>query len=342
VTWLSSHWRGSLVAASVVIAAGGAALMPAPAAIAEMSPSPRAYAAVLSAALSGAFLLTLATGRFRIRPALTLAGAACLLALGAGAYYYSGAVQSRCTARYSNRDVLIGSELTTVGREFKSLHPDETPADFLENSHGDATLAWTRESIESCRSRIASTYFAWIPFFVASLATAALGASARRIAVPAALAHKVEATTVPPRYDAFISYRRGGADADVAQQLLETLEADGYTVAIDQRDFPGNASFLQEMERCIRESRFTIAIVSARYLESGNCEEEAIVCKVLDMGQRRRRLIPFVIQSVEMPAWLFGIVGIDCTTPDPLVDPIEKLEATLGPPLTGRASDAAV
>ena len=73
--------------------------------------------------------------------------------------------------------------------------------------------------------------------------------------------------------------------------------------------------------------------MSARYLESGHCEEEAIVSRVLDMSDRRRRLIPFIIQAVEMPAWLFGLVGIDCTKQDALVDPIDKLKATLGAPM---------
>ena len=72
------------------------------------------------------------------------------------------------------------------------------------------------------------------------------------------------------------------------------------------------------------ESRYTVAIVSARYLESGNCEEEAIVTKVLEMSERRRRLIPFIIQPVEMPVWLFNLVGIDCTKPDSLVDPLDR------------------
>jgi hypothetical protein len=130
----------------------------------------------------------------------------------------------------------------------------------------------------------------------------------------------------------FLSYRHGGRDMEAARQLLETLEGHGYRVAIDERDFAANASFLEELERCIRESRFTVAVVSPRYLESGNCQEEAIVCKVLDMDQRRRRLIPFVIEPVSMPAWLYGLVGIYCTRADPLVDPIEKLRATLGPP----------
>ena len=137
----------------------------------------------------------------------------------------------------------------------------------------------------------------------------------------------------PVRYDVFISYRHGGLDTEVATQLAEALEADGYAVAIDERDFPANASFLQEMERCVRESRVTVAVISQRYLESGNCQEEAIICKVLDMGDRKRRLIPWIIEPVAMPAWLYGIVGVDCTRPDPIVEPFDKLKSTIGPPL---------
>jgi TIR domain len=60
------------------------------------------------------------------------------------------------------------------------------------------------------------------------------------------------------RYDAFISYRRQEPDKAFARQLLKDLEAAGYCIAFDERDFPGNASFLQEMERCVKESRFTL------------------------------------------------------------------------------------
>jgi hypothetical protein len=137
------------------------------------------------------------------------------------------------------------------------------------------------------------------------------------------------------RYDVFLSYRHDGADRTFARQLLDTLEAHGYRVAIDERDFPANASFLLEMERCVRESRFTVAVISSRYLVSDNCQEEAIICKVLDMGDRKRRLIPLIIEPVALPAWLYGIVGIDWTKADPLLDPFDILRATLGAPGSG-------
>jgi hypothetical protein len=134
-------------------------------------------------------------------------------------------------------------------------------------------------------------------------------------------------------YDAFISYRRGRPDEAFALRLLRKLEAAGYKVAIDRRDFKPNATFLSEMERCIKESRFTLAVISPRYLASGNCGEEAIICKVLDMGERKRRLLPLVIEASDRPVWLYDLVGIDFAEDEPLVPPFEKLKSTLGNPL---------
>ena len=151
-------------------------------------------------------------------------------------------------------------------------------------------------------------------------------------APPAANAKKGRTMGDATGYDLFISYRRQEPDKQFARDLLRRLEDDGYVGAIDERDFAPNQPFLNEMERCIRESRFTLCVMSPRYFESGNCEEEAIICKVLDMGERRRRLVPLVIEKVEMPTWLYGITGIDFTDNDPLVDPYERLTEMLGNP----------
>jgi hypothetical protein len=201
-----------------------------------------------------------------------------------------------------------------------------------------AERVWTRASIDRCRLRLGTTHVLWIPGLVVCLLAAAHAWPARPLAPAGTAAPRrpsaaAEAAATAPQYDVFISYRHGGRDGEVARELLLALERDGYLVAIDQRDFAPNASFLIEMERAIRTSRFTVALVSPRYLGSGHCEEEAVLCRVLDMGDRRRRLIPVIVAPVELPAWLFGLVGIDCTSPDPLVDPFDRLRAVLGPPL---------
>jgi hypothetical protein len=136
------------------------------------------------------------------------------------------------------------------------------------------------------------------------------------------------AMTVTQEFDAFISYRRQDPDKAFARNLLKHLEAAGLKAAIDEHFDPA-ATFLEEMERCIKESRYTLAVMSPRYLESGNCVEEAIICKVLDMAERRRRIIPLTIESVTMPTWLYNVVGINFTDPNPLVDPYAKLLAKL-------------
>ena len=333
---LSRSWRGWLVGLAIVAAAVVAALAK-PSSLTGTQPA--MFAAFLSATITATSLVPLLGSRHRHSSSIALASATALLVFGVAAYLYAGSVQGRCIVQHNGRGTLVGTEMTPLGAEFRRVYPAGTAADLLEDAAGNAALVWTRESIEQCRSRVASTYFLWIPFLIASTVSAGLGTAARRLTVPASSRTAAPAVPdAPSRYDVFISYRHGGADTDVARQLLQALESDGYVVAIDERDFPANASFLQEMERCIRESRYTVAIVSPRYFESGHTEEEAIISRVLDMSQRRRRLIPFIIQPVAMPAWMFGIVGIDCTAADPLVDPIDRLKATLGPPLEARST----
>lgn len=133
-------------------------------------------------------------------------------------------------------------------------------------------------------------------------------------------------------FDAFISYRRQEPDKKFARDLLKSLQQLGYRVAFDEITFSPQASFLEEMERCVRSSRFVLAVVSSRYFESGNTQEEAIITKVMDMGDRQRRLIPIIIEEVERPFWIYNLVGINFTDPDPLMPPIERLQIALGKP----------
>ena len=132
------------------------------------------------------------------------------------------------------------------------------------------------------------------------------------------------------RYDAFLSYRHCEPDRGFARDLLQTLESARLRVAIDDRDFDPQSTFLEEMERCIRESRFTVAVVSTRYLESANTREEAIIRKVLDLQERQRRLIPILLEAVERPVWMYDIVGINFAEADPIVSPSNKLLLALG------------
>jgi hypothetical protein len=328
-------WPTALAALGIAAAAMAAAALTQPSALPAAEYRTRAiYAALASAAIVAAMLAPVTAKRRTGGRRLATAMAAVALVLGLFSYIYASSVQRQCTVQAGSRSVLIGTELTQLGNDYRAKFPQATASDLVEDSPGDVERVWTRRSITRCRQSVSATYFLWIPLLTVSLVSAVLAVPAGPLSIGSAAPARVAGPTpAAQRYDAFISYRHGGADAEVARQLLDALEAAGYTVAIDVRDFAANATFLQEMERAIRESRYTIAVVSERYLHSGHCEEEAMVTSVLDMADRRRRLIPFIIQRVEMPAWLFGLVGIDSTTEDALVDPIDKLKATIGAPL---------
>jgi len=335
-----------LVIAAAAVAAVAAGLAPAPGAEGPDAATTHTFAALASAAIVALATFPFVARRSLRGRAMSMALAATALLLGLIAFSVGGYTERACTAPYAGKTVVIGTNLTTLGLTYSRANPELSSEELLFDSAGAADRVWTRESIRRCRVFIGSTYFLWIPFLVVCVLAAATAMPAPTLAVTAPRAPALSSVpgpagaVAPALYDVFVSYRHGGPDSAFATQLLVALEASGYTVAIDERDFPANASFLQEMERCIRESRFTAAVISSRYLESGHCAEEAIICKVLDMGDRQRRLIPLVIEPVSMPVWLYGIVGIDCTRPDPLVDPFDKLKATLGAPLSQMARGA--
>lgn len=290
------------------------------------------FAAGIAAVLTG-----LAAGLVRAfgslsRLAWTIASIITAL-LGIAAYSGDLAARSDCTTNYDGRRVITGTELTETARRARSEDSTYTNEKLLFDAAGSKEDVWTAESIRNCERRLTLFGTLWIPLFASAL-ICAIGVAGSR--------WKLRAPAQPPpgpsshaalRYDAFISYRHGGEDGEFARNLVQELEAAGFRLAIDERDFRAEQSFLQEMERCIRESRFTLALISARFLESGNTEEEALITKILDMGERKRRLVPLILQRVEMPVWMYGIVGIDFTAEAGMVSPIEKLKATLGVPL---------
>ena len=86
-------------------------------------------------------------------------------------------------------------------------------------------------------------------------------------------------------------------DREHAGELLEALESRGLCVAIDFRDFAPNEHFLSEMERCIKESRFVLCVVTPRYVDSDHAPEEATSTKTLDMSDRWKRLVTLDLRA---------------------------------------------
>ena len=139
-------------------------------------------------------------------------------------------------------------------------------------------------------------------------------------------------TSSPYQYDAFISYRRQEPDKAFARWLLKELKAAGYRVAFDEIDFSPRETFLTEMERCCKESRLVLAVISPRYFESGNTDMEATITAVQGMRDRSNRFIPLIYEEVQRPDWMYSLVGVNFTDEDPLVPPFDRLKAAMGEP----------
>jgi len=198
----------------------------------------------------------------------------------------------------------------------------------LVDAGGVAERIWTADSIRRCTLLVTWPGVGAIPFLVAS---AAVLLRRRSYVLPARPARPASPVTVRPAatvYDAFLSYRHLEPDRAIALDLVETLERRGLRVAIDGRDFSPNEHFLSEMERCIKQSRFVLCVITSSYAQSDHTSEEAIISKTMDLAERRRRLVPLIFERVELPVWLHGLVGIDFT-PAASVDPRERLDQLL-------------
>jgi tetratricopeptide (TPR) repeat protein len=118
------------------------------------------------------------------------------------------------------------------------------------------------------------------------------------------------------RYDVFISYSHHDADW-VLGWLLPRLKGAHLRTCIDVEDFDLGAPPLKEMERAVRESRKTVLVLTPRYLASEWTEFEAILTQTLDPGARRRRVIPILLETCDLPLHIRAMmVYADLTRPE--------------------------
>jgi hypothetical protein len=370
--FLRNSWNLFIWALVCLATALGTFLLPAPAGILQSNGKATfGFAGLAGTALVGLMAVPICLWRQRKHLRLWTSLAVLSLALVLVVFLSYAYLKDSWSLQFSGKTVIVGETYIPSVLEYKRQNPEYSNLQLLEDAAGDPSLVWTPDSIRARRHVLAGLYLICMPtlgVFFLSLAQAVYCADRKAtrsrvqeviepLKKPSVVTRQAqafeptsseghEARRLTPEnnekafpYDAFISYRHSDRDRRFARKLLRELEQSGYVVAIDERDFNASANFLDEMERCIRDSRYTLAVVSSRYLESGNCQEEAIVCKVLDMDERRQRLVPLVIEKVQMPAWLFGIVGIDFTKTNPLVSPSEKVKTTLGPP-SSRARSA--
>ena len=325
---MTRHWGHAAIALAAIAAA---VLWPLTTALPRGEALQARLASAVIAALACALFATWRSLRLRIAVPISVAGAAIGLAL---LIQHLDALNV-CIADYVGQPVIIGSAYTAEGQGYVRDNPGDSLSERILDVGGEPSRLWTAESIRTCRLLVSWAGLAAIPFFAISAVALIPG---RRYTLPVRanrMAAPLTTSLATPVYDGFMSYRHLEPDRTIALELVETLEARGLRMAIDARDFSPNEHFLSEMERCIKQSRLVLCVITPQYVLSDHTSEEAIISKTLDLAERRRRLVPLIFERVELPVWLHGLVGIDFT-PGASVDPHERLAQLLTQPSVGQ------
>lgn len=113
-------------------------------------------------------------------------------------------------------------------------------------------------------------------------------------------------------YDVFLSHST--ADREwVDTWLLPRLEGAGLRVCVDYRDFIAGMPRLENVERAVKSSRRTVAILTPDWLASEWNAFEDVLVRSLDPAARRRRLIPVKLRPCDLPEALAALEAIDLT-----------------------------
>jgi hypothetical protein len=118
---------------------------------------------------------------------------------------------------------------------------------------------------------------------------------------PVAHARPVASPPVtPPRneygYDGFISYRSDDPEDRrwVEQTLVPRLEAAGVKLFLEWRDASPGRARLRELERAVKESRYTVAVLTPGYLAGPFQEFESVIAQHLAVEMAAPRFVPLI------------------------------------------------
>ncbi len=129
---------------------------------------------------------------------------------------------------------------------------------------------------------------------------------------------------LPVRYDVFVSYSHVNAEW-VHTVLVPRLRGAGLRVVLDSDDFRIGAPTLTEIERAVEESRRTLLVLTPAYLTSEWAEFENLLTQTADPANRRRRLIPVLLEPVSLPARIAMLSHLDLTRPRGVEDGLRRL-----------------
>lgn len=138
------------------------------------------------------------------------------------------------------------------------------------------------------------------------------------------------------RYDVFISYRQQEPDKSwVRGELLRRLKREGFRVCIDFESFRLGAALLEEMERAVIESRYTLAVLSPEYLAGRFTKIENLMADHLGLEESRRRLLAVMRRECDPGLRTRVRLWLDMTEEAEMEERYLRLIAELRLPLDG-------
>jgi hypothetical protein len=132
------------------------------------------------------------------------------------------------------------------------------------------------------------------------------------------------------KYDVFISYRQLEPDLTwVRKRLVSGLTARGVRPFIDYRNFRLGAPLIQEMERGVVESHYTLAVLSPDYLASNFTEVENLMADHLGLEVKQRRLLALVLRPCDASLRMRFRLWLDATDDANFEPNLDRLAAEI-------------
>jgi hypothetical protein len=132
------------------------------------------------------------------------------------------------------------------------------------------------------------------------------------------------------QWDAFISYRhQEPVRTWVRKMLVPALKTAGVRVFIDYQNFRLGEPILKEMARGVEQCRYTLAVLSPDYLESGFAELEPIMAEHLGLEMKERRLILALREPCRPRIDLRARLWLDMSSDGEFAENVARLAAEL-------------
>jgi hypothetical protein len=152
------------------------------------------------------------------------------------------------------------------------------------------------------------------------------GGAAEALALPA-----------PPddaTYDAFLSYCRDDPDdrAWVTDTVVPALERLGLRLCLEDRDFRLGASRIEETERAVIHSRYTVAVFTPAYLAGAYEEFDELLAAHQAIESRTPRLIPLLRRRCQLSLHSRMTEALDASSDAEVPAALQRLAIALRQP----------